>query len=164
MTKGSCACGEVAFEVDGELASPYYCHCSKCRRATGTAYTSSVFCRGADLRWVKGADFVSDYEGLRFCPRCGGLAPNALPAVTQLIWLPAGCLEDVDLRFEAHIFVGSKAPWDEITGDLPQYDDHLPEDEFCRLVFEKLGLHHVVAEMRRLAAAAKQEEIHKWNL
>ena len=73
-----------------------------------------------------------------------------------MIWLPAGCLEDVDLRFEAHIFVGSKAPWDEITGDLPQYDGHLPEDEFFRLVFEKLGLHHVVAEMRRLAAAAKQ--------
>ncbi len=127
MPMGSCLCGEVAFEIDGEITAHHYCHCSRCRKRTGSAFQSSASCRESDFRWVKGEELIqvsrvppiSPAGGHhRFCSRCGCSVPFDL--LNDQFWIPAGCLDDIALRFERHTFVGSKASWFEITDDLEQ--------------------------------------------
>ena len=120
MTKysGSCLCKKVAFEVIGEFKGFFLCHCSRCRKETGSANAANLFSKTAELRWILGKDCVKifhlpDSRFVRgFCGNCG----SALPTVggNGRIVVPAGSLDcDVDLRPDAHIFMGSKANWDE---------------------------------------------------
>ncbi len=39
---GSCLCGDVGFEVSGEINRLVHCHCSLCRRSRGTAFASAL--------------------------------------------------------------------------------------------------------------------------
>ena len=145
MTTGSCWCGAIIYEIDGKIASPYYCHCSRCRKLSGSAFGSSVFCLESDFHWLDGEDLIKEFAGpggrVRFCQECGSRVPVLL-AEHGIFWMPAGGLDDVDLKFESHMFVGSKARWDKITDDLPQYDGSIGED-FARLVFDVLRPEHI---------------------
>jgi hypothetical protein len=125
MTGASCLCGAVTWEVDGDLSFFSHCHCSRCRKAHGTAFSSAVAVAESDFR-LRGGEQVTSWqsaEGIlrNFCRRCGSPVPG-LPW-QGLIFVPAGNF-DVDPGIPAgfHIFVGSKAPWYEITDDLPRYD------------------------------------------
>jgi hypothetical protein len=107
------------------------CYCSMCRRHHGTSFATFVQAKVADFRWVKGEDLVTGYEaspGARrgFCRVCGSSLP--LPhGDSPTMFMPVGTLEDdPGLRPQAHVFVGSKAPWVEITDDLPQFDEFPP--------------------------------------
>ena len=109
MSRGSCLCGEVVYEIDGKIQAMHYCHCSKCRKATGSAFMSSSRCRKDDLRWVKGEDsrrVYGDPVWKIFCSNCG--SPTPVDMNDGYVWIPGGCLEDVDLQFTHHIFVGLK--------------------------------------------------------
>lgn len=41
MHKGSCLCGAVTFEIEGDLRAPDACHCSKCRKQSGHFFAST---------------------------------------------------------------------------------------------------------------------------
>jgi len=130
MIKGSCLCGGVAFEADKNFDFRY-CHCSRCRKARGAACASNVLVRPEDFRWVRGKDLVIDFKlptaarfGNAFCKICGSPMPRLVVA-RQMCVVPAGALdEDPGVRPSCHIFAGSKAPWHEITDQLPQYDTY----------------------------------------
>ena len=140
--RGSCLCGGVKFEIDGVLQRPLNCHCSRCRKQHGAAFRSRVRVRVADFKWIQGEDLVSYYEsspGFRrgFCRVCGSPVVNrpgptykpalANPAIASELGIPLGILDDdLPVRPECHGFVASKAPWFEITDDLPQYPDYPP--------------------------------------
>jgi hypothetical protein len=140
--RGSCLCGGVKFEIDGPLLRPLNCHCSLCRKQHGAAFRSRVRVRAADLRWIQGEDLVSYYEsspGFRrgFCRVCGSPVVNwpgptykpalANPAIASELGIPLGILDDdPGVRPESHCFVANKAPWFEISDDLPQYPDYPP--------------------------------------
>ncbi len=132
MLMGGCRCGAVRYEIDGRTSSVWLCHCSKCRRGSGSAFAASSLCRRTAFRWVSGQDAIVEYETpsgypCRFCRTCGAKLPLVREAAGQVV-LPAGALAGEPVpRLLRHIFVLSKAPWWEIADELPQFDEHVPD-------------------------------------
>ncbi|WP_437486663.1 GFA family protein [Sorangium sp. So ce1014] len=134
VTQGSCLCGDVAFELDGAPILMMNCHCSRCRRGRSAAHATNVLVALDKLRWVRGDAQVASYKvpearrfGVAFCTRCGGAAPRKSPEHGFAV-VPAGALDtDPGIRPRAHIFVGSKASWFPITGELPQFAELPPQ-------------------------------------
>lgn len=130
-TNGSCLCGGIRYEIQGELDDLAYCHCSKCRRALGSAFGAFARVDTDGFRWLSGEEFISTYESSAgvyrcFCRQCGS-SLGALEEENKLSWVALGTVTgDPGLRAKAHIFVSSKAPWHEIRDDLPQFDEWPP--------------------------------------
>lgn len=114
---GSCLCKAVAFKLEGEFTGFFLCHCSRCRKETGSAHAANLFSATAAFEWTAGRASVKTFRlpGTRFaksfCEHCG----SALPTVEDggRLLVPAGSLDsEVDVRPNAHIFMGSKATWE----------------------------------------------------
>jgi hypothetical protein len=133
MIRGSCLCGKVVFEIDGQISPAGQCHCSRCRKSSGTDGNAVFYASADGFRWVSGADEIKIFElpGVEgwqshFCGTCGSPMPHLAPAKT-FFFVPAGLLDD-DPGFRgyaAHIFVDSKAPWVALTDDAPRYAEAL---------------------------------------
>ena len=129
-TSGSCACGTVNFEYEGAPLRMLNCHCSRCRRARSAAHTTNVFVPLDKFRFRRGEELVRDFQlpearyfGVAFCSVCGSGVPRK-SIERKVAVIPAGSLDsDPGVRPGAHIFVGSKAGWFEITGELPQFQE-----------------------------------------
>lgn len=114
---GSCLCGAVKYEVAGEPTRFVHCHCSRCRKATGTGHASNLFLQPGTLRWVAGEDRVRAYkvpEAKRFtnvfCEVCGSRLPRQ--AAADVVLVPAGSLDDEPpVQPQARIFHGSRTAW-----------------------------------------------------
>jgi hypothetical protein len=122
MAKGECNCGAVKFEIDADLSDVFVCHCSICRRFTGTNGIAVIIVRNDRLRWVQGEDHIamlskpnSDWQSW-FCRVCGSAVPGRNDAATTFV--PAGSLTEGgnQLKVAHHVWVGSKAAWD-VIGD-----------------------------------------------
>ena len=125
---GSCLCGEVKFEIDGEFDRFFLCHCEYCRKDTGSAHAANLFSSTAKLTWVSGEDNVrifnlpSTRHTKSFCATCGSALPT-VKAQGKLIIVPAGSLDsEISIRPNAHLFVASKAGWDEALEEVPKLD------------------------------------------
>ncbi|MBI3769723.1 MAG: GFA family protein [Deltaproteobacteria bacterium] len=131
--RGSCLCGGVAYVVEGEPLRWWMCHCSRCRKARGAACASNLFTSADGLRFLKGEDLAVPYKIPEakyfmqvFCRRCGSPIPR-IDRSRNFAIVPAGTLDDdPGTRPQAHIFVGSKAPWDTIADDVPQHAEYPP--------------------------------------
>jgi hypothetical protein len=132
MIQGSCLCGGVRFELVRAVGPFELCHCSRCRKASGSAFVAGLGVRREDFRWVQGQDLIQIYEApIReappayrtcFCRRCGTLVPDPTDD-SPWFEIAAGTLDDdPGLRPDKHIFVEVRSPWFEITDDLPQLD------------------------------------------
>lgn len=127
MMLGRCLCGGVQFEAIEATTSIGMCHCSKCRRVSGVASNAEFMVARNKLRWVAGEHAITrfvlpDGWGTAFCSTCGSPVPKLHPS-GGAYWVPAGLIDDpAGLRVAGHIFVGSKAPWDEIAGDAPRFE------------------------------------------
>lgn len=114
---GQCLCGAVKFEVIGEIPNLYQCHCSECRKSTGSSANAATFVHADSFQWIKGEDKISSFRkdtGYRndFCSKCGSPVPNPLRD-TNKIWVPAGLLEETgDLKVVIHLYVNSQASWE----------------------------------------------------
>jgi hypothetical protein len=140
--QGSCLCGGVKFEISGPLLRPLNCHCSLCRKQHGAAFRSRARVSRTDFRWLQGEELLTYFEatpGYRrgFCRVCGSPILNraephsrlaiAHPPTLREFGIALATLDDdPGVRPESHIFVGSKAPWFEITDDLTQYEGYPP--------------------------------------
>ncbi len=129
MIRGRCYCGAARFEVEGPFAYALNCHCSQCRRITGAAFKPFAGVARARLRVVQGALLVvgdpADSHDCH-CAACGSLLFSVVQE-GRMAHVAMGTIEgDPGIRPTAHIFVGSKAPWFEITDDLPQYAEFPP--------------------------------------
>lgn len=125
---GSCFCSTITYELDGSLQNGRACHCSRCRKAfSGASSAYAELAPGSRFRWTIGKDSLVTHKtaedwALAFCGVCGstlcGLSNGEVHGVTL------GCVDgDPGVEIEMHIFVGSKAPWDHIGGEAPQYDE-----------------------------------------
>lgn len=129
MIKGSCFCGGVRYEVLGTLSGARNCHCSMCRKLQGAAFRSRASARAAEFRWIKGQDLVTFYQSSPgthrgFCSVCGSPILSRFDDHPDHLGLPLGAIDgDPGVRPAMHVFVGSKAPWFEITDDLPQFTE-----------------------------------------
>jgi hypothetical protein len=127
VVRGSCLCGNVAWEAAGPLAFMTHCHCSRCRKTHGAAFATYAMCPSEAFRIVRGRDGIERYRSSPeihrpFCRRCGAVVPDG-QAWQGSTGIPAGPLDDdPGVRPLAHIFVASKAPWYEIADGLPRFD------------------------------------------
>ena len=122
--KGQCLCRAVTYEVTDAFAYAANCHCSNCRRATGSAFKPFAGIQIAEIRVTQGADHLRHYgDGDAHDLHCGTCGSLLYSVVREGLWahVAMGTLVDApSIRPSEHIFVGSKAPWFEITDDLPQ--------------------------------------------
>jgi hypothetical protein len=127
MLKGSCLCAGVRYEITGPLTGVRNCHCSICRKAHGAAFRSRASVNAADFRWVQGENLITWHESSPgnhrgFCRICGSPLLSRFDKNESVYGLPLGTLdEDPHVKPAMHIHVDSKAPWHDITDDLPQY-------------------------------------------
>jgi hypothetical protein len=132
MIRGSCLCGSVCYEIDGPLGRVTHCHCSQCRKAHGAAFGTYADVRRADFKLVSGATDITSYRSSpevqrTFCKRCGSILQFIRDTRPNHFSLAIGTLDDPpEARPSAHIFVGSKAAWFEITDGLPQFESRRP--------------------------------------
>ena len=125
---GSCLCGSVRYTVRGEPQRAFHCHCSRCRKATGTGHASNLFVAGA-LTWNAGEELVRQFkvpEAQRFtnafCSECGGRVPRSA-AGSGMVMIPMGSLDDdPGIEPQARIFQGSRADWSCSGQVLPGFD------------------------------------------
>jgi hypothetical protein len=124
---GKCLCGAVQYAVADAFVYAANCHCSNCRRATGSAFKPFAGIERDKLRLTQGADSLlifGDATGHDARCRICGSYLYAVVRDGAYVHVTLGTLvDDPTIRPTAHIFVGSKAPWDVITDDLPQYDE-----------------------------------------
>lgn len=133
ILKGSCLCGAVKYQVTGEPKRFYHCHCSRCRKATGTGHASNMFFQPAALKWLSGEEQVRVFkvpEAKRFtnsfCATCGGRLPRQAKD-SDVVLIPAGSLDDeAPIKPQARIFSGSRASWSCADSTLPVYPELPP--------------------------------------
>jgi hypothetical protein len=132
----SCLCGEIRWEVDGPLVAPAgellatlfmpHCHCSRCRKAHGAPYATFVTVPEGRFRITHGRERTVRPETpgafRAFCGGCGSVVPDGVPW-NGFVGVPAGNFdEDIGVAPTCRLFVGSRAPWDEITDGVPRFD------------------------------------------
>lgn len=127
--KGSCLCGEVIYKITGNIGVFQYCHCSRCRKFTGSAHASNLFTKPDQFLWLEGESYIGRYAPkdtkyftTAFCKQCG----SSLPWQSkngQTIIVPAGTLDNhPGIDPVQNIFCGSKAEWYTPPSELPQYE------------------------------------------
>jgi len=130
---GSCLCDAVRYELSDTLGIFQYCHCSRCRKFTGSAHASNLFVKPEHFSWNQGEAFVGRYEpedtkhfATCFCRHCG----SSLPWVNKsksLVIVPAGTLDDEPpLQPKQSIYWDSRAPWFRCVGQLKKFDELPP--------------------------------------
>jgi hypothetical protein len=115
--QGSCLCQAARFEVVGSFESFFLCHCSYCRKDTGSAHAANLFAPSATLKWLTDTQTVRVYplpntrHVKSFCTTCGSALPNDH---NGFVVVPAGSLDTpVTLTPTAHLFMASRAEWDQ---------------------------------------------------
>jgi hypothetical protein len=125
---GRCFCGTVAYTVPDEFLYAAYCHCSNCRRTTGSAFKPFAGIEREKLVLAKGHEhlmiFGEDDGNDTHCQACGSLVYSVVRDGAYVHVAMGTLVDDPTIRPNRHIFVGSKAPWFTIADDLPQFDEH----------------------------------------
>lgn len=129
--RATCYCGAVQIEVDDAFVSAFYCHCSRCRRQTGSAFAAigcievEKFAITAGEAAVQRSPESADGHAA-VCAQCHARL-YAIVRERRFVHLPLGTLADTpSIRPSFHIYVGSKAAWHTICDDLPQYAELPP--------------------------------------
>lgn len=133
MYFGSCLCGGIRYAIDGELGDFGYCHCTSCRKASGSSHAANSPVDRAHFLIVNGAELLREYESSAgkfraFCGRCGSPIYAYLEATRDVLRLRLGTLDTPFAKQpKAHTFVSDKAPWEPINDGLPQFEEWAPK-------------------------------------
>jgi hypothetical protein len=127
VLQGKCGCEAVHYEVADEFRYAANCHCSRCRSATGSAFKAFAGIERDKLTVTQGDDRLSvfgeeDLNDTR-CAECGSLLYSVVREGEWVHVAMGSLVDDPSIRPSEHIYVGSKAPWFEITDDLPQNEE-----------------------------------------
>ena len=132
MLTGKCLCERIQYEIDGKLGPVVYCHCSQCRRASGSAFATNAPVRRKYFRFLSGENAISEFESTpgkfrAFCSGCGAPIYSRITSDPDTLRIRLGTLDsDPERRPLAHFWSGSKASWFEITDALPQLEGGAP--------------------------------------
>jgi len=124
---GSCLCGAVRFTVTGDIKGVGSCHCSKCRKVSGTNGNAVFIVRSEHFTWQTGQAHTSEFSfasgwGVSRCRTCG--SPLPVSHNGRHHWVQAGLMDDrLDTQISQHIFCASKADWDCESPDVLHYDE-----------------------------------------
>jgi hypothetical protein len=128
---GSCLCGAVRYEIQGDVRSFYHCHCLRCRKSSGTGHASNILIKPDSAGWTAGESMIRIFpvpgaQRFRtvFCSTCGGPLPRIAPDLSIAV-VPAGSLdESPPVAATDRIFWSSRAEWSCDSGDLPVWDEY----------------------------------------
>jgi len=129
MYSGGCLCGKVRFEITGAITDIVYCHCSKCRKAQGSAFASNGNLDADKFHIISGQEILTGYQASQtqtkyFCRHCGSPIYSKNTLKSDKVRVRIGTIEsDIVERPEAHIYVSSKANWEHIEDRLPQFEN-----------------------------------------
>ena len=129
MIVGGCLCNGVRFEYHGEIEEISMCHCSMCRKAQGSAYVAISPIDSAKFRITKGQELLKEYRAVPhkarvFCSNCGSPLYSARDDLPDVKRLRVGTIETpIQCKIAYHIYVDSRAEWENITDGLPQYSE-----------------------------------------
>jgi len=125
---GACLCGRVRYEIDGKPRFMYQCHCGKCRAATGAAFATNIIVDTDKFVVTAGKESLTGFESSPkkfryFCSSCGSPIYSHGEATKHVVSVRCGTLrQDPGILPSYHAFAASRAPWDEICDDLPQFE------------------------------------------
>ncbi len=127
MLSGKCRCGAVRYEVEDAFRYAMNCHCSECRAATGSAFKAFAGIEREKLTIQEGPDDLAVFGDEELndtrCRSCGSFLFSVVRDGAYVHVAMGSLVDAPSLRPTKHIYVGSKAPWFEITDDLPQFDE-----------------------------------------
>jgi hypothetical protein len=131
--KGSCLCQAVSYQFQGPEYVFQYCHCSRCRKFTGSAHASNIIVDPEQFEWLSGEDQVGRFEhpeakhfATCFCKTCGSSLPWLAQSGAAVI-IPAGTLDDdPEIKPSQNIYWKDRAPWRAAVDALPQHDELQP--------------------------------------
>ena len=129
LLKGSCLCGGITYEISAPLSDVINCHCSMCRKAHGAAFRTRASVKTADFKFLSGEELLTYYESSSgewrsFCSVCGSSLITKFSRFPDVYGFALGTLDtDPEIKVERHVFTRYKAPWYEITDNLPQIED-----------------------------------------
>ena len=124
---GSCLCGAIRYEIHGEIGEVILCHCTRCRKANGTAYATNAPIQKADFKIVKGEHLLKKFASSPttqrcFCSECASPIISIKAETPETYRLRLGTLDTpLEHKPTMHIFTAYKAEWESIADDLPQY-------------------------------------------
>ncbi len=129
--KGGCLCGEVTYEVTGPFDQFHLCHCSRCRKSTGSAHASNIFTKPENIRWLTGESLIKRFDlptaerfARCFCSQCGSGVPY-LSRNGLALTIPAGSLDDdPGIRPQDHIFWRDRGCWYDEGVTAPRFDEY----------------------------------------
>ena len=127
---GSCLCRKVRYRITGNMGVFQYCHCSRCRKFTGSAHAANLFVSPDQFNWLAGEELVGRYDPVDtkyfatcFCKSCGSSLPW-LSKSKKVVVIPAGTLdEDPGIRPTQNIFYGSRPEWYSHASSLPEHEE-----------------------------------------
>lgn len=129
--RGGCLCGVVKFEALPPLGLMIHCHCSRCRKASGSSHGTTITLPPGQLRWLCGEEAITKYEhptapgfGKWFCKHCGCPLPRPIQG-GRLAVIPAGSVDsELPVRPSDHIFWGSRPAWGCPSDGLPTHTEY----------------------------------------
>lgn len=130
---GSCFCNKVSYEITGNMGVFQYCHCSRCRKVTGSAHATNIFVSPGDFKWLGGEDCITRYDpehtkyfATAFCKHCGSTLPW-LSKSGKAVIVAAGTLDaDPGIRPQRNIYCSSRPEWYTHASAIPEFDEMPP--------------------------------------
>ena len=130
MYKGRCLCGRVRYQITAGIEDIVCCHCSLCRKAQGSAFATNGNVDAQHFQFISGRDQLTEYKASSthskyFCKHCGSPIMSTNTSNPETIRVRIGTIESkIQEKPVAHIFVSSRANWEQIHDELPQYDGY----------------------------------------
>ncbi|WP_411991952.1 GFA family protein [Agarivorans sp. DSG3-1] len=128
MYQGSCLCGAIQVEISGGINSIIHCHCSLCRKNSGTAFATNGFVATKGFKVLKGVEDFGHYQTSpgkvrHFCKVCASPIHSSNQADPSRLRIRLGMLDSAIVeRPISHNFVSSKANWEDLDADLIRND------------------------------------------
>ena len=131
---GGCLCGAIRYSTEAQPLMTAVCHCRKCQRQSGSAFSVVVAIPKGTLVFEgcePGRYRDSGDSGLsvdrRFCTACGSPILSDAAATPALDWLKAGTLDDTSwLQPQANVWCDSAQHWVQMGDAIPRFPQNPP--------------------------------------
>lgn len=126
---GSCLCGDISYEISQSVGDIAHCHCVKCRKAHGAAFSSVAKIEDQNFLLRDESQFLKSYqsspEKTRYFCSCCGSQIYAKRDNTDFIILRLGTLNDESMAGSQyqeikHIWLAEKACWYEVHSEIEE--------------------------------------------
>jgi len=130
---GSCVCGRIQYQINKEITDCSYCHCSICRKLTGSAFASYGGVQRSAFKWTQGQEILRKFSQTKdadrlFCSECGAFLASEYKPEPDIIYVSLGSLDGVpDITMTYHQFYSSRVKWCEIPDGLKKFSEW-PDD------------------------------------